>query len=742
MFRSHNLKPSWLFLIPMLVYAGSAPADPLSTDPQFYKPVIDFNARLGNQRDILRVEMQTPLAQNRDQMIFSDIRTVWGSDSGHELNFGLGYRQVTEVMGEDYVLGGYGFYDRRTSQFGNDFSQWTIGAEALGEKYRFRTNFYEPISGSKLISDTPDSASLTPEGFVLVNPGITREVPLRGFDVEAGFRIPYLQDYPTWLHASYYNFGQGEDVDLDGVRLRAETDVSDHIRLGYEYSHDNIRNTNHFFDVRLRIPLQQEKYTRPKGIYRYMQEPIVRDIDVVTNPKAQASKTEKNKNGKTEQYIFVDNSLTANGDGTPNNPYNNLIDAQTALSNGNTSKTIYVRQGNGTASNMNTGITMDFAGARLVGSGVDLETRAGVFIEAATTSPVITNTSGDAAYTDNKNYTLTLSNNDTSFNDRRGTYIRAYNGADVSVSASGLTANGNTSEGVRFEAGGGNSTITASVQNITTNGNGGVAGFYIVGASNTSLDITANSVQSQQNSGHGVYAQLGGTGNHVFTADDISTALNGNDGMRLDTQDSATSIITTTNTSSANNGDDGLNITSRADTEVTVSISNHTSSYDGQQGVDVTADGTSTVMIATLDQLFIDHAANSGLFLRSRSGGTLNATLSDSKISDNAATGLFIEAAGNGNTDVSVTNTDVINSASLSLYLLNNTSGIFNANLNGNNGFLGGGTYDIFANLNGLTVDAGNNWWGQAGGPDPAKVSLISGGSVITAPALGSNPRP
>ena len=165
--------------------------------------------------------------------------------------------------------------------------------------------------------------------------------------------------------------------------------MSDHIRLGYEYSHDNIRNTNHFFDVRLRIPLQQEKYTRPKGIYRYMQEPIVRDIDVVTNPKAQASKTEKNKNGKTEQYIFVDNSLTANGDGTPNNPYNNLIDAQTALSNGNTSKTIYVRQGNGTASNMNTGITMDFAGARLVGSGVDLETRAGVFIEAATTSPVI-----------------------------------------------------------------------------------------------------------------------------------------------------------------------------------------------------------------------------------------------------------------------------------------------------------------------------------------------------------------
>lgn len=781
------------------IFLGLAPLSANAEDEKYYGAVLDLNGRLGSERVLSRAELNIPLKQTKDQLLFADIRTVVSDTGDREGNVGLGYREVIKLGNEDYIAGGYGFFDRRKSEFDNYFSQVTVGGELLGEQWRGRANYYHPITNEKIVTNNPDVATLLPSGFVLVNPNDTAEIPLRGLDLELGYKVPLFKDKETWAHLGAYRFGINQGVDLNGARFRGETQINEWLRLGVESSYDNIRKDSHFFDVRVRIPLQKNlsknRYALKQSIHRYMQEPIVRDVDIVaTDVSLDAALA--TDGGRPERYYFVDNTAAAGGDGRPDTPFNSLADAEANV-RGNS--TIYVRNGDGAVTNQDTGITITNNRVRLLGAGINLATRQGTFIEDATTAPKITNTGGDAvvidgnrievagfdidspltdgiftldsnradihdniiqnagnngintAFTANQNRRVTITNNTITGSTLRGITIRSYNGGTINATVTGNTATGNTEEGIRYEVGSSSgSRLNVTSTNNTANTNGGTAGLYGISAGDGRLRVTSDGDTANSNTANGFFMLTGGTstGQRVI-ASNTTANTNGQIGLGVDVQDDSTTLITLNDTSTTGNTSDGLNIISRSDSTANATVTNHASIGNTQQGVDITADGTTTTLNIDLDNVDVSTSGNSGMFLRARSAGTINATLANSTIDNNTASGLFIEGASTADTNVQVDTTDITNSSVFSLNLLDNTTGTYNVDLGGGalgsagqNRIFTSGNVDVFGNLNGSAVSAQSNWWGTAAGLTAGETNLTSGGSVDASSPLATDPRP
>ena len=58
-----------------------APYNVQAQDEKFYGVILDLNGRLGSERVLSRTELNIPLKQTKDQLLFADIRTVL-SDKG------------------------------------------------------------------------------------------------------------------------------------------------------------------------------------------------------------------------------------------------------------------------------------------------------------------------------------------------------------------------------------------------------------------------------------------------------------------------------------------------------------------------------------------------------------------------------------------------------------------------------------------------------------------------------------
>lgn len=83
-----------------------------------------------------------------------DFRGRVDDADSQEVTIGLGCRQV---LSDDLILGGYGFFDRLRTDNGHYFNQATLGVEALITKCEARVNGYLPESGEQ---ETGESSSV------------------------------------------------------------------------------------------------------------------------------------------------------------------------------------------------------------------------------------------------------------------------------------------------------------------------------------------------------------------------------------------------------------------------------------------------------------------------------------------------------------------------------------------------------------------------------------------------------
>ena len=263
-------------------------------------PFLDLGGQVGTKRNIGEATLFVPVWQDERAMLFGDFRFKADDQDSHEGNFGLGFRKM---LGEGWNAGLYGFYDHRRTSTANLFNQFTVGAELLGTNFDFRVNTYWPFGNTQqpvgVATTGPSTASVSGSTLVVSTPATmqTYEYALRGFDAEAGARIPITpaqSPYNLRFYAGAYRFDDPTGVAqvVAGPRLRLEFTDYDvqglwggtRFTVSTEWQTDQVRGSQFFAGLRLRVPLQAEprrsQFTMQE---RRMTDTIIRDVDIVAN---------------------------------------------------------------------------------------------------------------------------------------------------------------------------------------------------------------------------------------------------------------------------------------------------------------------------------------------------------------------------------------------------------------------------------------------------------------------------
>ena len=272
----------------------SSPAAAQST-PSRWGAHLDFEAKPGTKRSLGEADLFVPLWQDGRNLVFGNLRGRFDDGDGREGNLGLGLRRMVE---SGWNLGGYAYFDRRKSENSFYYSQATFGGEALGRDWDVRANAYLPQGERVHDLGTASTASVS-AATVVVSSVTTQERALKGFDVEAGWRVPlFAVDEPRQLrlYAGGYRF-KDDVADVSGPRVRVELTMAQtpwlwqgaQLVASVEAQDDDVRGSQTFLSLRLRVPLGGKESPRALNWQeRRMMAPVVRDVDIVAPVVARA----------------------------------------------------------------------------------------------------------------------------------------------------------------------------------------------------------------------------------------------------------------------------------------------------------------------------------------------------------------------------------------------------------------------------------------------------------------------
>lgn len=436
---------------------------------------IDLEGKLGTERHLGEVDAFLPIAQSDRTLLFANIRARADDEGSHEGNFGLGLRHM---LSSGWNIGAYGYYDRRRTDFDNDFNQATFGVEALGRDFDFRANAYLPFGERvKDAGSTPEGASFASLVGTTIEittlGGLTREEhALRGFDAEIGWRVPLWSaddSKALRLYAGMFHFDDSAVEAVTGPRLRAELTMYElpylpddaRLTLGGEYQDDDVRGSQGFVTARLRIPLQPERPSeRPLNWQeRRMTDYVVRDVDIVTGTQTTQALTIVETATQTAdgRNIAVVDSATTPG-----------ADLQTAVTNAGANSVLIL---SGTF-NTTTTTTLE-TGQTMMGAG-------NVAVQSASGRTAVLNTSTatiNAATSANAIGAITMANASTLLGMTINQTQNPANSDPRGVSVDGLS----------------NVTIANNVVTVTAT-NGNAFGTFIANSSN--VTVTGNTISS------------------------------------------------------------------------------------------------------------------------------------------------------------------------------------------------------------------------------------------------------
>lgn len=494
----------------LLALSPVARSEVSSLEPQ-WGPHVDVEAKPGSKRTLSEADLFLPLVQDARTLVFGNLRTRFDNKNGYEGNLGIGMRRMVE---DGWNLGAYGYWDHRRSSNGNFFDQATLGAEALGRDWEFRANGYVPV-GTRAYTLGSDSVAALSGASVQVTTTTREERALKGYDLEAGWRVPIFDSEGAQqlrLYAGSYRFADA-GLKVEGPRLRAELVLQDLPRfgkgaalfLGAEAQHDSPRGHQNFLSVRLRIPLGKETETTPARLLtaqqRRMTAPVVRDVDIVAQSRVVSTLVETGS-ASGGQAITVINSATTSGGGL-----------QAALNGAGINSTVVLTGTFNTTAriSMSAGQTIIGGGALSVQtpsghtatlnlSGATIATAAG----SAQSSLLMANNSTISGMTITNTYNAagangvdaqartgaSIINSVISVNSTSGVYAIDARGTNLVIRGNTITANATTFGASGIYAQGANNITVAgnTFESITTN----VSKYAVAGDNTTSINSAAS----------------------------------------------------------------------------------------------------------------------------------------------------------------------------------------------------------------------------------------------------------
>ena len=262
---------------------------------------LEFLGKPGTERSLGQPDLFLPLLQDVNDMTFFNLRGQLQFDNTdvHEYNVGLGHRHMLQ----EWILGGYGYFDHRNTQFNSSYNQFTGGLELMSVDWDFRVNGYLPENKTETIMSGANVSVIRPGDQINVQvDGIVQEKALPGLDGEVGYLLPipwkaYTAVFDeTRVYAGGYHFlGEDQFESVTGPRGRVEWRAYDlpvlgpgsRFMMGVEAQWDEPRGSQAFGLASLRIPFDvfSDKSTRKQlaGLDRRMLQPVIRDVDIVTS---------------------------------------------------------------------------------------------------------------------------------------------------------------------------------------------------------------------------------------------------------------------------------------------------------------------------------------------------------------------------------------------------------------------------------------------------------------------------
>lgn len=331
---------------PAPMAAAQAPLQPVVADDNpAWRAHVDLQGKLGNDRSLSQAELFLPLAQTRDRLLFLDLRFQLDDSSSNEGSFGLGFRKI---INDEWILGGYGFYDLRRSGHGNSFKQVAFGVEALSATHDARINVYLADKEDYLIDKQQSLDQIVYSGAYLVHqtggPAYeTREKSMSGFDAEVGWILPWFTLQEVHGYLGGYHFSAAGMDDMSGPRARLEVRFPGIFgwrdalfELGGELTHDQVRQTDYFISMRARFPFGTTPLARESltGLGKRMNERIQRDTDIVVGRQHRDSSSPVRDEILTDDsrpitFTHVD-SQGGIGNGSFETPFNALAPASSS----------------------------------------------------------------------------------------------------------------------------------------------------------------------------------------------------------------------------------------------------------------------------------------------------------------------------------------------------------------------------------------------------------------------------
>ena len=310
---------------------GSVSAQASAEQQKKWSGFIEFSAKPGSDRSLAKGDLFLPLQQSENFLLFGNLKANFDDQSYKEGNAGLGARR----MYDQWLLGGWVFYDWKESSTGNTFDQMTVGGELLSDDWDLRANVY--LAENK-VKDS-DRASVIELNGNQIQARQGEERALSGVDFEIGKKLPYFDDARFFAGGYYYDANGYEKV--SGPKLRLEmrfhdipflSKVSDGSRLtlGAEYTEDSVRGSETFGLVQLRIPFSGKTKSVKRSLTsleKRMMETVRRDDDIITNERL-GNTLMPLINPKTGQVITIVetvNAATTNVSNTVSNAGQNSL---------------------------------------------------------------------------------------------------------------------------------------------------------------------------------------------------------------------------------------------------------------------------------------------------------------------------------------------------------------------------------------------------------------------------------
>ena len=332
-----------------------------------WKGHIEAEGKWSADRKIGETGLFAPIWQDEDSMFFTDLRGRLDQKDSQEYNLGFGYRQM---LNNDWILGGYGFYDRRRTSLNNMFDQATFGLEAMSENTEARLNVYIPENTEKGAGGATGPTAIVSGGQIQIRTtGGGQERAMPGFDVEVGRKIDMPDNWSLWMYGGGFYFDADDYKTVAGPRGRVEVSYDNvpylgdgsRFTLGAETQSDGVRGGQTFGIARLRIPLSfgtaKKSYAALSPLEQRMTGRIIRDVDIVAGQKAGPisleTATATTAGGSTVSSVTIIDANTAN--------------PVTALTNAGTNALVLF---DGAAGTINTGGSLSaLTGQTIMGGG-------------------------------------------------------------------------------------------------------------------------------------------------------------------------------------------------------------------------------------------------------------------------------------------------------------------------------------------------------------------------------------